>query len=119
MRRDGGGIICRRAAERAFDQVVRIVGAGVIAPKPAHHFRQLRASLFLPVQPVTPGVIKVVSFFRQRLDQADILKMPISSRVVFVAVQRPVVVHSIDKENANGLALARQNFFRMRGEQLS
>jgi hypothetical protein len=37
------------SAEGSFRQIVGVVGSWIIAPKPAHHFRQDRASLFLTV----------------------------------------------------------------------
>src|SRR3954470_6594459 len=86
----------------------------MIAPKPAHHVRQNRAALLLPMQADAPGVIEVVSLLRQCIGEANVLIKPVARLVVFsILSHAAMVVAAILHEDANRLFLSCQYFFRI------
>ena len=54
----------------------------MIAPEPAHHFRQNGATHFLAVLVNTPDIVHVVAFGRERFHHADVLIKPVLGLIV-------------------------------------
>ena len=79
-------------------------GRGVIAPEPAEHFGQHRATLLARVRADAPAVIHVVAFRGQRGDHLDVLRVPVPFRVVGVgAAPFPaIVVQAVLQKDADG-----------------
>src|SRR6266568_8350925 len=63
------------------------------------------------MQADAPGVVYIVTLLGQRLNEADILIMPVAGGVILVTSKRAVVVDAIYEENPDRLALAREHFF--------
>src|SRR5687768_883612 len=97
--------LCRRAAERTLVGVARVYRHRLIAPQPAHHFRQDRSALLLAMQADPEGVVDVVTFFRQGTDHLHVLCEPVALLVIRVAAQGAVIVPAVLDEDADGLLL--------------
>ena len=82
----------RRLPKAAFHRVVRVRGNGTVAPQPAHHIRQDRATVFLAVEVQSPSIVYVVALLRQSLHQADILIEPVARLIVLPAPAHAAIV---------------------------
>ena len=65
----------------------------MVAPQPAHDFRENRSALFLAVVADAPGVVQVVVFFLQRVLEPHVLIEPVHLQVLRAAVVVAPVLH--------------------------
>ena len=82
--------------------ILRVVGAGIIAPEPAEHFGEHRAALFVRVRADAPAVIQIVTLLGQGGSHLDVLRVPVPFRIVgrFAATCAAIVVESVLQKNA-------------------
>lgn len=98
----------RRHEKLPLAVVLRVVGAGIIAPEPAQHFRQHRAALFAGVRADAPAVIQVVAFLGQRGGHFYILRVPVPLGIVvrLAASRAAIVVEAVLQEDAERFVFA-------------
>ena len=102
-----GEWIIRGEAIEGSSSVVRVGRDRLVAPQPAHHLREDRATLLLAVIADAPGVVQVVAFRLQRVRESDILQEPVLIRIV----RATIVVASVLQENTDGLLLGSRHQF--------
>ena len=93
--------------EGSLHRIIRIGGDRLIAPEPAHHFRENGPALFLTVIANAPDVVHVITLHGQRLHQPHVLKEPVPVGVARSAIVVPPVLH----ENTNGFLLTLRHEF--------
>src|SRR5436190_18161259 len=82
-----------RNSKRTLHLIVSICRRALrVAPKPAHDVRENRPALFLSVIANAPGVIHIVSFFRERIGEAHVLVKPIVTVWIISSPARTTII---------------------------
>ena len=101
-------MILPRDEQLVIAVVLQVIGAGIIAPEPAPHFRHHGTALLVRVRANALAVVHVVAFLRKRGDHLDVLRVPVPFRIVrrFAASGAAQIVQPVLQKNAQGFVFA-------------